>query len=914
MPLKTTPEPGDTVHHWDGSTWCVSAAWSNTVVLQRAGAGERVIHGEPSERFAQLSTKSWKVRTKSESAVVRQHNAAVQNLMQLAKRDFHLSDQAYEASYQEIVERPLYEQLKLEIQERRAAEAFKRQKRLEREKHKALIKSSLSLALAQSLEQADILNRQVNDQEIVNYKQLRAEYLSSWLTRRLNPHPISDEQIASVGELSRSYLLRARAGSGKTSVITAKAVFLMEHEGVPADQLMILAFNKKAAKEVSAKIRRGLGILEHNNSRTFHSLAYQLVRPRAQPLFDESTGSNQKQSAFIQQLINSVMNPALLAQIYLFFRREIKELEDIGAFLSKDDYYTYRRNHVQESLRGQSVKSVGEKWIADFLFEHGISYTYERVWYWDGPLEGNYHPDFSLSTSGRIPDIVIEHWGIDLNDLSRSVPEHWDQTWQEYRDQIDRKRAYWERHNLKHPDQRVTFLETSVAQLRNGREAFEKTLAGLLRDAGVTFRKLPEEQLQKDLVIKRIARLSTMCLQYIQKAKKQRLSPEDLAEKITASPDLDSKTKAFLRIANGLYRRYEHALAENNLIDFDDLMAEAIDCVHRDKGNCQIRTGEDRFVSMNQLQWIMIDEYQDFSRLFYDLIDAIRHHNNELRLFCVGDDWQAINAFAGSDLKFFTGFTKHLSDGTVGDLRNNYRSAREIVEAGNVFMRGKGNGRPSIPKRHELTGRIQVCHTDKIWIEQRAGAEYSQERTSDERFYTWITIGGARRRADPGLRIGRMLKKCHSILVDDTYDSDTKFAILSRVDQLGMGYPNMGAFHRKLRETLEPDEKRKFGKFDDRVRCGTVHSFKGLEADVVIVLGVNQTNFPKIHPDNELFSIFGVSPAEVFAEEERLFYVAITRAKRDLYLLTETGRESDFLRRIGPTTTLDDLSTVSTDM
>ena len=228
-------------------------------------------------------------------------------------------------------------------------------------------------------------------------------------------------------------------------------------------------------------------------------------------------------------------------------------------------------------------------------------------------------------------------------------------------------------------------------------------------------------------------------------------------------------------------------------------------------------------------------------------------------------------------------------------------------------MHRKGSGRPSIPKRHELTGRIQVCHTDKIWIEQRAGTEHAQERTSDERFYTWITIRGARRRADPGLRIGRMLKKCHSILVDDRYDSDAKFAILSRVDQLGMGYPNMGAFHRKLKETLEPEERGRFGEFDDRVRCGTVHSFKGLEADVVIVLGVNQTNFPKIHPDNELFSIFGVTPAEVFAEEERLFYVAITRAKRDLYLLTETGRESEFLRRIGAVKTHDDMGISSTD-
>ena len=88
------------------------------------------------------------------------------------------------------------------------------------------------------------------------------------------------------------------------------------------------------------------------------------------------------------------MNPALLAQIYVFFRQEIKELEDAGAFLSEEKYYVYRRNHVQDSLGGQPVKSIGEKWIADFLFEHDIPYVYEHPRFWDDGHRGIYRPDF----------------------------------------------------------------------------------------------------------------------------------------------------------------------------------------------------------------------------------------------------------------------------------------------------------------------------------------------------------------------------------------------------------------------------------------------------------------------------------------------------------------------------------------
>lgn len=88
---------------------------------------------------------------------------------------------------------------------------------------------------------------------------------------------------------------------------------------------------------------------------------------------------------------------------------------------------------------------------------------------------------------------------------------------------------------------------------------------------------------------------------------------------------------------------------------------------------------------------------------------------------------------------------------------------------------------------------------------------------------------------------------------------------------------------------------------------GTIHSFQGLEADIVIILQACNGIFPLIHPDNHLFEIFGHKIKDAFDEERRLFYVALTRAKEKLYILTERDSESDFLdvlegRVTGPST------------
>jgi DNA helicase IV len=123
--------------------------------------------------------------------------------------------------------------------------------------------------------------------------------------------------------------------------------------------------------------------------------------------------------------------------MYHVFRKELRELERTGSLLDDSDYCTFRHNLLHITLAGEYVKSRGEKIIADFLFEHGIAYTYERPVYWDRSV---YRPDFAIFDGGR--DIIIEHWALDPTDPTAQLPSHWTKNAQLYRPEMEGKRRF----------------------------------------------------------------------------------------------------------------------------------------------------------------------------------------------------------------------------------------------------------------------------------------------------------------------------------------------------------------------------------------------------------------------------------------------------------------------------------------
>jgi DNA helicase-4 len=772
--------------------------------------------------------------------------------------------------------------MKVSTYKRKKAEAISRacENRRQREvaKQKELRNALIALLDKEEFAKADELSRTSSSIPKDEYEELKSQYVGQYIKKF--GLDASDEQALAIAKIGKNLLLKARAGSGKTTVIAYKTMVLLDKENVKPDHILILTFNRTAAKEIGDRIRKKLGFKNFNNARTFHSLAYQLVQPGRKPLFDEKGDpSVKKLSGFVQERLRAIWNPVFQSQMYLFFRREMREMESSGTLLNERDYHIYRRNLPQISLGGEKVKSVGEKYIADFLFEHGISYQYERIWIWGKRL---YRPDFSIYHQRK--KFVIEHWGIDEYDPKRAVPNRWSQNWDEYFAEMQEKRKFWK------GQKEITLIETSVRDLGRGREAYESTLKEKLENAGIGCRKLPDEEIQRKVVKIHLTRMTELFVQFIQRAKKQRLTSPEAKKKI--SDINDTRTKVFWELACRIYSEYQKALNNSGNFDFDDLLESAIRVTDETEGNRSIRI-RNQVIKMNDLRWIMIDEYQDFSKLFYELIRTIKRYNKSVMLFCVGDDWQAINGFAGSDLHYFRSFCSLFEpeESETATLLTNRRSSEVIVRNANALMKGLGEESEHLPDNRD--GEVIIEYVDDVWVERRSGEEFASGRASDDRFFFFTE----RHRVDNNsLILAKYLKKCHEIIANNLGKQVT---ILSRTGEIyGV---ELAEFLRKLKSCFDENELAAIGDFRDRIQTSTVHSYKGLEADVVIIPEVCTRSFPLIHPDSVLFFPFGQTGQDILDEERRLFYVAITRAREKLWILSERQRESDFLDFLKPT-------------
>jgi DNA helicase-4 len=284
-----------------------------------------------------------------------------------------------------------------------------------------------------------------------------------------------------------------------------------------------MAFNSTAADEIRNRIRQKFKQANFENARTFHSLASNSCNLKK--IFYMTTKedvSTRKMTLFIQQLMKpEIKNPVFIEKMYEFFRKEKREIERAGFTLDDDSYFDYRRNMLQVALGGEKVKSKGEKIIADYLFEHDISYKYEKVWLWGSQI---YRPDFSIYDQQS--DFVIEHWGIDEFDPKKSVPKEWDQTWDEYYAEMQAKRSFWAG-----KEEPAILIETSIRDLYGGREVFEKILEERLAKAGISrqnFRAGADPKNKGPRL--HDYEIGWLFTQFIQKAKKQMLKAKDVQD------------------------------------------------------------------------------------------------------------------------------------------------------------------------------------------------------------------------------------------------------------------------------------------------------------------------------------------------------------------------------------------------
>ena len=476
----------------------------------------------------------------------------------------------------------------------------------------------------------------------------------------------SKEQLDVINSKEKYILLKARAGSGKTAVITERTKRLL-NQGIEQDETLLLAFNKKASKEMNTRVGN-----DFKNAKTFHSLAYSIAKPKENILQDKEL------LTFIQKNIQENSNEHL--KKYLDIDSEIKdELEELRLNLSKKEFIKYIRENKTLTFKGLNIysehKSNGEKYISDFLFEHDIEFEYEKKFDWDGK---EYKPDFFIfaNTESSNPYIILEHWGIDENKKNGQVPTDWSKSWQEYKDEIKRKRAFWNNRD-------ETFIETSISDFTynkelkvGGQKAFNQRLKSLLEENGVKLRKLSDDEIYEKLEFQKILKITKQVEQYITNAKQAKLSPFIVQNRIEEFRK-DKRTYYFLIFANSIFIRYEEEKYHENYIDFNDMLKRGIDKLQKNH--------------VSKYKHIMIDEFQDFSPLFFDMIEKIRSYNPHVNILAVGDDWQGINGFAGANLKYFKNFKNYFESASERMMLTNYRSSHEIVDFSNKILEGENS-------------------------------------------------------------------------------------------------------------------------------------------------------------------------------------------------------------------------------
>lgn len=696
-------------------------------------------------------------------------------------------------------------------------------------------------------------------------------------------------------------LIQARAGSGKTTTLAALFGMLVSRFGVPSERILTLAFNRSAADDIGVAMSHRVPD-RAVNARTFHSLAAQIVGRCGDLLVDHDDAMRGPRSDLVEQALERAA-PERLARLFEAFGD--RDRRDHAAA------YAERRGAPLLTILGNPVKSRGEALIADWLFEHGLDYEYEPLfWTEEGRI---YRPDFRLRVPGR--SVVIEHWALDPDDPDATLPPHWTRSAKQYRDEIEWKRGFFAG--------REPLVEIAVPELRAGRAAFERALAERLTEVGLRPELLPREERLRRFAERRRRWVEKAVTQYVNRCRKKDWTPGELEARLLAEPSADPVVSLFEEICAGAYRAYEALKAERRLIDFDDLLAEATARLRETQGDCSIGV---EGVRARDLAWIFVDEFQDQSTASADLVAALREVAPKARLVCVGDDWQAINGFAGADVGIFYRFAEPQPEGAVGaleaavvSLATNRRSGPAIVALGNAIMRPTlapwdaparaavdasqdewvilypGEDDPD-EERYDESCLIEMAIPfaepgEETWgIKNEKGFIVSVESISPHRF--WLrdkiaALSGGRSRDNSDI-VARIMKRVALEFLSSVRPG-MRMMVLSRTRWFH-GYP-LDALAALLRDAL------KLEKDDPALSFRTAHGSKGLEAEVVVILDAIDDRYPLRHRDELLYDRLSSYRGERLDEERRLFYVACSRARTRLVLFSERGRETRFLPR-----------------
>lgn len=665
-------------------------------------------------------------------------------------------------------------------------------------------------------------------------------------------YPLDIQQRESIVKLEDNCLVVSSAGSGKTSTSVGKIKYLVEKRHIAPEKILSLTYTTKAARELTSRLDLSSKGLQCH---TFHSLAFKILAEttKEKPAICDN--------AFMLQCFYSLIdkNAAFKSAINTFLTSKESLTKNMHDYMTSDAYFADRALYgIQAPFLDKDGKiiftrSEEEKKICTFLSMNNVSFRYEYPYLYKTATEfkRQYLPDFTIYFyyKGKEYFIILEHFGIDKNG---NVPswfgvgheDGYERANAEYNDGIRWKRQI-------HSHYKTTMIETTSAMFKDG--TIYDELTRQLRQCHVPMRQLSEEE-KFERLVRRNKKMEDSILQlitnFITLMKSNGSSIDSIyniiKEERKQYPLFIERSKFILyEIFKPIYEEYQQLLIQRKQIDYTDLILKATKI-------CEEGLYEKEY------DMILVDEFQDISVDRFRLLQALRRKSPLTKLYCVGDDWQSIFRFSGSDLSLFNSFEKYFGYTEKCKIETTYRFGNPTVKLSTQFI---------------LKNEAQVC---------------KEIHPRNESIHTYLTLSEYGKEEGCQYNVLKLLiskiPQNESVMLIGRYNSDVSFI------------PKTQVFERNSQGYIS-----KVLIMGREIPYNTVHSAKGLEADNVILVNCSQdgNGFPsKISDDPILGYVLSKPETYPFAEERRLFYVAITRAKKHTYIMYKETCPSSFVHEL----------------
>lgn len=673
-----------------------------------------------------------------------------------------------------------------------------------------------------------VLNEQHTRRELVVCKDLFDQVESK---------PLTEEQARAVICFDNRVQVIASAGSGKTSTMVAKAAYAIHRGFVSPGRIVLLAFNTRAAEELKERAARSFERLSMEGieieASTFHALGLRIIgkatgrRPDVPEWAVDTPSGLRKLTEIVDELKDRSASFRSSWDLFrLVFGRDLPPFGTSGPV----DAWDRDGNGYICTTRGDRVRSLEECMIANWLFYNGVNYCYERRYEFNTATETyrQYKPDFYY------PDVELYHEHFALDAKGRPP-----RSFNGYMEGVAWKRQVHGTHG-------TPLIETTSHQLREG--DWMGFLSKELTDRGIVLDPNPDRPIpnggKKPM---ENTELVVLVRTFISHAKSNCLTIEALAERLESLPEgsFKHRNRIFLDIVGPILTAWDAALADEDGIDFEDMLNLAAQCLE-----------QGRYKSPYNL--VMADEFQDASRARARLCKALVQEPGR-HFFAVGDDWQSINRFAGADISVMTSFGDVFGHYQLLRLQQTFRCPQALCDVSSRFV----TRNPAQIKKHVLS------------LTQPRGPV--------------LQAFQVKHRAELQSAIDGFLGRIHQGLLEGSIPPgpNGKLAVFI-----------LGRYNAD--KSYVPDRwKVKYGT-QIELSFHTIHRSKGSEADYVILPAMvssrRNLSFPDTRADDPVLALaMPAGDSFPLGEERRLFYVALTRARRSVAIFTVCGQSSSFL-------------------